>query len=119
MKWRDSVRSSTTVSKPNQTHTFLAHTHTQMEKKNCFFFSLSDLKPQLDDAQQRLEAAKAKQSDVMEELKKVQSSLNSTTSNLPRTHTHRNADSYQRMHTNSQRWVTGACPPCRRQPGGG
>lgn len=48
-----------------------------------FFFSIScgtELKPQLEDAQRRVDEAKTKQLDVMEDLAAVQNNLNFTTS---------------------------------------
>lgn len=48
-----------------------------------FFFSIScgtELKPQLEDAQRRIDEAKTKQLDVMEDLAAVQNNLNFTTS---------------------------------------
>lgn len=89
----------------NGTYTYshtriLTQTHTG-GGNSMFFFCLSDLKPRLDDAQQRLEDAKTKQLAVMEELEKVQSSLNSTTSNLPHTQTHGNTHTHTNAHTDT------------------
>lgn len=52
------------------------------------FFCCTDLKPQLEDAQQRLEDAKTKKDQVMRDLETIQNNLNITTSNTHSTHTH-------------------------------
>lgn len=56
----------------------------------CF----SDLKPQLEDAERRLDEAKTKQADVMKELETVQNNLNFTLStHVKHTHQHNRSKS--------------------------
>lgn len=67
----------------------------------------TDLKPQLEDVQRRLDDAKTKQSDVMKDLEMVQNNLNFTTSTHTHTHTFfRNTKISKRQLGYMWRWFT-------------